>query len=94
MTKKYSIAEARQHFAALVHEVEDEEPVEITRRGEAVAVLLSMEAYQRIQRMLIPKQNFWTAYEQVRQAHQLADLDIEPEIFQVRSADPGRETPW
>jgi len=91
MTKKYSIAEARHHFAALVHEVEDAHTVEITRRGEAVAVVLSMEAYQRL---LSPKQDFWEAYETLREVHNFEVLDIHPEIFKVRSQETGREFRW
>ena len=38
---KYTIAEARHNLAAIVHELEDKEQIELTRRGEPVAVLLS-----------------------------------------------------
>jgi prevent-host-death family protein len=42
ITKSYSIAEARDQFAALVRRVEEQkQPVHVTRRGETVAVILS-----------------------------------------------------
>jgi len=91
MSKKYSIAEARHNFAALVHEVEASKTVEITRRGEAVAVLVTMKAYLH---MLDPKKDFWAAYQQVRAAHDFEALDIQPEIFNVRAPDHGREFTW
>ena len=91
MSKSYSIAEARHHFAALVHEVEVSDVVEITRRGESVAVLLSMRAYQK---MVSPKPAFWDAYEQLRQAYDFEALDIQPETFDVRSSESGREFHW
>jgi|GEM_PF-279436 len=48
MTKRYSIAEARDSFARVVHETEVNGPVELTRRGERVAVLLSAEEFDRL----------------------------------------------
>ncbi len=41
MEKKYSIAEARQHLPAIVHEAERAGGVRITRRGQVVARLVS-----------------------------------------------------
>ena len=38
---QYSIAQARDRFTQLVHEVEQGETVEVTRRGQRVAVLVS-----------------------------------------------------
>jgi prevent-host-death family protein len=46
--KQISIAEARSHLAAVVGEVEKGSPVELTRRGKAVAVLLSVADYERL----------------------------------------------
>ena len=87
MTKKYSIAEARSQFAALVHEVEEENTVEITRRGQVVAVLLSRQEYERIASQ---SKNYWEAYQDFRMQHDFATLDIQPKVFQVRDKGPGR----
>lgn len=46
--KRVSIAEARHDLAALIHEVEKEPAIEITRRGAAAAVLLSAREYARL----------------------------------------------
>jgi len=46
--KSFSIAQARNGFAELVHAVEQGENAEITRRHQAVAVLISYAEYQRL----------------------------------------------
>jgi prevent-host-death family protein len=89
MSDKYSIAEARQNLAALVHELEQKDHIELTRRGEPVAVLLSLRAYQRL---TASKMNFWEAYQGFQQTHALAELNIGPEIFEnVRDQAAGRD---
>jgi prevent-host-death family protein len=92
MSKRYSIAEARHNLAAIVHEAERESPVELTRRGEPVAVLLSLEAYQRL---LSKEIHFWDAYTAFCNSIDLAQLNIEPSLFEdVRDRSPGREMDW
>ena len=44
----YSIAEAKTRFAQLVHVAEGGQPVRITRRGRAVAVLVSEADFARL----------------------------------------------
>ena len=44
----YSIAEAKTRFAQLVHQAEGGQPVRITRRGRAVAVLVSEADFARL----------------------------------------------
>jgi prevent-host-death family protein len=48
VSHSYSIAEAKSHLSTAVHRAETGEIVHITRRGKAVAVLLSEGAYERI----------------------------------------------
>lgn len=88
MTQKYSIAEARNRFAALVHEVEDDGAVQITRRGEVVAVLLSRRVYERLTGS---QGGFFRAVSEFRAAYKVSDLEIDPQIFDVRPSAPGRE---
>lgn len=45
MDKDYSIAEAKDRFSELIREVEQGRAVKITRRGKAVAVLISEVEY-------------------------------------------------
>lgn len=44
----FSIAEAKARFAQLVHQAEAGQPVRITRRGHAVAVLVSEADFARL----------------------------------------------
>ncbi len=74
MVKSYSIAEARDQFATIVHNLEKNSPVEVTRRGKPVAILLSIEAYQRLQS---PKTNFGEAYTTFLQTVDDTDLPDE-----------------
>ena len=60
MSKHYSIAEAKNHLPAVIHEAEEGEPIEITRHGKPVAVVLSMSEYRRLQGA---RPDLWTAYE-------------------------------
>ena len=45
---EFSIAEAKSRFAQLVHQAEVGQPVRITRRGRAVAVLVSEADFARL----------------------------------------------
>ncbi|MBA3491314.1 MAG: type II toxin-antitoxin system Phd/YefM family antitoxin [Rubrobacteraceae bacterium] len=87
MSRRYSIAEARHDLAALVHELEGRDLIELTRRGEPVAVMLSLREYRRL---TAGRDRFWEAYSAFREAVDLARLGIEPEIFD-RDPSPGRE---
>jgi prevent-host-death family protein len=48
VAKQYSIAEARDQLPALVHEAERGNHIKLTRRGKAVALLNSVEDYERL----------------------------------------------
>jgi prevent-host-death family protein len=79
-------------LAALIHHLEKKDYVELTRRGEPVAVLLSLRAYRRL---TAPKANFWNAYQTFRQTVPLSKLNIEPDVFEnVRDTSAGREVRW
>ncbi len=92
MPKRFSIAEARHNLAALVHELEHRPSVELTRRGEPVAVLLSVREYRRLQSRSV---GFWAAYQAFRDSVNLPQLQIEPSVFAgLRDRSPGREVGW
>ena len=92
MADDYSFAESRQNLAALVHELEKKDHIQLTRRGQPVAVLLSMRAYRRL---TAPKMHFWDAYQAFRQTYQPSELDVQPDIFETaRDTSPGREVNW
>lgn len=88
LSKQYSIAEARQDLAAIVHEAEENGPIEFTRRGKPVAVLLALDDYNRLTQKDF---DFREAYRQFRASADFEALDIGPEIFDVREHTSGRE---
>jgi prevent-host-death family protein len=48
MARRYSIAEARSRLPTIVDEAEAGHEIELTRRGEPVAVLMSRQAFDRL----------------------------------------------
>lgn len=66
---QYSIAQARNQLAQLVHKVEAGETAELTRRGQRVAVIMSAEEYDRFR----PKKNFWQSVLEFRAEYKLDD---------------------
>ncbi len=93
MLKRYSIAGARNQLPAVIHAVENGEPVEITRRGEPVAVLVSRA---RFQQMSQPAPDLWAAYQQWRRDHEgvLDDADIDALVDPERGEDPPPRVTW
>lgn len=90
--KQCSIAEARNHLAAIVHDLETSPSIQLTRRGRPVAVLLAIEEYERL---LTGTREFWEGYEAFRAVVDLAHLGIEPAVFEgSRDRSPGREVIW
>ena len=91
MSKQYSIAQARDHLPALVHDAEKGSRVELTRRGKAVAVLISVAEYER----LSPKRSdFWALLKAFRERNDLEAMDVDEIFGDVRDRSPGREVTW
>ena len=89
MTKKYSVAEARKQLSKLLHDVEGGQPVEITRRGNSVAVVLSLADYQRLANVTGA---FGEAYASWRRTVEEADLEMPDDYFDsLRDHSVGRE---
>lgn len=88
MHKRYSIAEARHDLAAIVHELEQEPTIELTRRGEPVAVLLSLAEYRRL---LTRQGDFWDAYTAFRAEQAPENADLAALLHTARDRSPGRE---
>ena len=93
----YSIAEARNQFTTLIRDAEEtNQPVQVTRRGQPVAVILSAEEYARLLANK-PKRDFWASYQQWRKKWDVDQLDINPEEIwgDVRDKTPAPDTnPW
>jgi antitoxin Phd len=89
LPRSYSIAEARNDLAALLHRLDHQPHIELTRRGKPVAVLLSLREYQRL---TAPARGFWAAYTAYAETADLRHLAIDPAVFEgVRDREGGRE---
>ena len=90
-SRRHSIAEARNHLPELVREAEAGKAVELTRRGEPVAVLVGRREYDRL---TAPARTFREAWEDFSRTADLKHANIDPEeIFgDVRDEAPGRDT--
>jgi prevent-host-death family protein len=87
--KTYSVAEARQNFARLIRSAERGKAIEITRRGEPVAVLLSAAEYLALTGERPP---FIEALHRVRERLEVENLGIGDDEFEgLRDESPGRE---
>jgi len=85
-----SIADARSNLPQLIREAEAGKVVELTRRGEGVAVLIGRKQYERLTSGYRPFSEVWDEF---TRKVSLAEADIDPdEVFRdVRDRDPGRE---
>lgn len=88
--KRYSVAEARNQLAAIVHRVERGATVELTRRGTPVAVMLSLDEYRRLTR---PRGDLVDALAAFRATADLEALDLDGALRGARDRSYGRSTP-
>jgi prevent-host-death family protein len=90
MSERHSIADARSNLPRLVREAESGKAVELTRRGEGVAVLIGRTQYERL---VSRSRRFSEAWDDFRSHVDLAELDIDPDqVFgDARDDGPGRE---
>jgi antitoxin Phd len=92
MMPTYSVAEARNRFAEIVHDLKNVSKVEVTRRGRPVAILISIEEFEMLRAGSV---SFTSAYEAFRSKFDLAKAKIEPEVFaDLRDPSQGREMNW
>ena len=93
MSRRFSIAQARDNLAKLVHSVKKHSHVILTRRGEPVAVLVSFEEYQQMKE---GKPVFFRALEEFRKRADIANApdDLAEAFDDVRDSSPGREEGW
>jgi len=91
MSKRVSIADARDSLPALVRSVEHGQPVELTRRGKLVAVLVSSHDYEKLTN---GSRDLWTAIQKFRSEHDLTELLVDEVFANVRDRAPGREVEW
>ena len=85
--KQYSIAEARDQLAKVVHEAQEGTLVELTRRNEPVAVLISMQEYQQIAN---EKGQFWSKLQEFRKTLKPGDGIQQKDFDDLRDSTSGR----
>ena len=90
-SKNYSIAESKNRLPAIIHEVEKNDPVFIHRRGKAVAVLLSVDSYERLKKG--SREGFFQSYNRFRAGiEQQSHSCLEPaDLEGLRDQSTGRE---
>ena len=90
MTQQHSIAEARRKLPRLIREAEDGNTVELTRRGQPVAVIVGRRTFERL---AAGRRGFADAYSEFTQAVDLSELALDPDgLFEgARDNSPGRD---
>ncbi|MDA1093127.1 MAG: type II toxin-antitoxin system prevent-host-death family antitoxin [Acidobacteria bacterium] len=88
MAHTYSIAEARARLRVLVDQAEAGLEVELTRRGEPVAVVLS---YREVERLRGKRPRFRDVYNRFRDKYSLDQVGLEDDFANVRDAGTGRQ---
>ena len=87
MREQISIAQARVNLPALVHRAENGDPVEITRHGKPVAVLVSVTHYRK---MNGKRSEFFAAVLRLRRRFRLDEQPDDDPFANLRDRSPGR----
>ena len=90
MSEQYSVEQIPVNINKILQDVEQGEPVQITRQGQQVAVILSTAEYARL---LNKKSSFSLGLKKIREELIAEGIQIDPdEIWgDVRNRSPGRE---
>ena len=88
MVKRYSIADARTSLAAIVDKAEAGQSVELTRRGRAVAVVISLREFERLRGGGRP---FAKAYRAFIEKYRPSEIGADPDFPPARDRDAGRK---
>ncbi len=92
--RRVSVTQARNTLSGLIREVEAGEAVHITRRGRAVAVLVSMDDYDRLESGE-PRRDFWQGTKEWRAEAGVDWPELTPdEVDGWRDRRPPREPEW
>ena len=89
MSQRYSIAEARSRLPSLVDQAEAGVEVELTRRGQPVAVLVSRREFERLRGKRL---HFGDAYREFLEKHSLEEIGVEEDFAaSTRDKTTGRK---
>ena len=89
MSRRYSIAEARSRLPSIVDQAEAGIEVELTRRGQPVAVLVSRREFERLRGK---RRHFGDAYRKFLEEHPLKEIGVEDDFAaSTREKTTGRK---
>lgn len=89
MSRRYSIAEARSRLPSIVDEAESGIEVELTRRGQPVAVLVSRREFERLRGRRL---HFSDAYRRFLERHSVKEIGVEDDFaVSTRDRTTGRK---
>jgi len=89
MAKRYSIAEARAKLSTLIDEVANGAEVELTRRGEPVAWVISRMSYEQ---MHARGKGFGERYRRWLERYPREEIGDFDDVFKdLRDPSPGRD---
>lgn len=90
VTKSYAVADGRAQLSEILDEVEAGRAVQLTRRGRAVAVVLSAEKYDALRR---ERSSFADAYGVFTSSRAMEGVDLDEAYFaSLRDRGTGRRT--
>jgi len=89
MSQRYSIAEARSRLPRIVDQAEAGVEVELTRRGQPVAVLVSCREFERLRGKRL---HFGDAYKKFLETHSLREIGVDDDFAaSTRDRTAGRK---
>lgn len=89
--KTSTIAEAKNNLSQLIHQLEFDEPIHLTRHGKPVAVMLSETNYQKLTGK---NKGLYQAIQQWRAQLEAECGFTESELKNLRTASHGRDFSW
>lgn len=88
MSRKYSMAEARSSLPRIIDEAQAGLEVELTRRGQPVAVVVSR---REVDRLRAKRQHFGGAYRRFLEQFSLDEIGLERDLAATREKSTGRK---
>lgn len=89
--KTSTIAEAKNHLSKLIHQLESDGAIHLTRHGKPVAVMLSEANYQKLTQK---NKGLFQAIQQWRSQLDEDSALTEAELKQLRASGQEREFSW
>jgi len=89
--KTSTIAEAKNNLSQLIHQLQSDEPIHLTRHGKPVAVMLSEANYQKLTQK---NKGLFQAIQKWRCQLDADSALTDAELKQIREASQEREFSW